>query len=362
MAVPLITTAGGPEQILRNYWREQLLDILKNNLIAADLMEKQTIPANRGNVIEFHRINSFPKQPAAQNQLLGWSNSTSLKGRSFTVDSVVYGLELITNDLVMSEQAIITAEPNPIPILSDRFLYNAKDTLDQWCINIMVSNTGNTATGTLPSVTYFGASTSPSVIWGDGSATLTEATLDADNPSHRVAAESFNSAYTTLRSQSALLRNGRYDALLSPEVCGDLRTDGTFQDIALKGDRRGEDKFEKAMVGDVFGVRVLESENVGTGNAGTIDATNDQLYRCPIVGVGYAARINHAKGIGVPRVNYIPPGKTDKSDPYGNVGIMTWKMYLADGGVLNPLCGVILKVASTRLKSVAQDDDKAWNT
>lgn len=367
----MTTAAGGPQGILRNYWKEQLLGILENNLMASDLMEAQTIPANSGTVIEFHRINSFSKQVFGVTQYLAYGQPTyaisgNLKGTTFTVDSVVYSLELLTNDLHMTEQAIMTAEPNPIPTLTERFLYNAKDTLDQRAINIMVNNTGNTQSATAPQVTYFGASTSVANVWGDGSQTLTEATLDADNPSHRIAAETFNTAYTTLRSQSARFRKSssgrkRYDALVAPELCGDLRTDATFQDIALKGYDRGEDKFEAAMIGDVFGVRVVEDENVSIGAAGTVDATNDQIIRCPVVGQGYAARISHAKGIGVPQVNYIPPGKADKYDPYGLIGIMTWKIYQTDGGILNPLAGVIVRCATTRSKSTSQDDDSTWD-
>jgi N4-gp56 family major capsid protein len=364
MAV-IISTSGGPEGILRNYWKEQLLGILENQLMAGDLMDQQVIPANSGRVCEFHRINSFSKQVTGVSSFLGYASFGDLKGRTFNVDSVVYTLELITNDLQMDEISIIASEPNPIPTLTERFLYNAKDTLDQRHINIMVNNTGNTQSATAPSVEYFGASVSVTNVWGDGSQTLTEATLDADNPSHRIAAETFNTAYTNLRSASARFRTGgsrrkAYDALISPEVAGDLRTDATFQDIALKGNQRGEDKFEQAMLGEVFGVRVTEDENVSIGAAGTIDA-NDQIIRCPVVGQGYAARISHAKGIGVPQVNYLPPSKTDKNDPYGLVGILTWKIYQTDGGIINPLSGNIIRVATTRSKSTSQDDDSTWD-
>jgi N4-gp56 family major capsid protein len=360
MAVHLTTNVPSTS-LLRNYWQDQLQRMLDNQLLAADLIEQQTIPANSGNVIEFRRIGKFSKQVTGVSQILGYMTFGDLKGRSWTVDSVVCSLVLLTNDLQISEQDIMTAEPNPIPALTDEFLYNAKDTIDQRCINIMVNNTGNTQSATAPSVNYAGASTSVANIWGDGSQTLTEATLDADNPSHRVAAESFNSAYTLLRSRSAKPRNGRvYDCLVSPEIAGDLRTDATFQDIALKGAQRGEDKFEMASIGTVFGVRVMEDENVGVGAAGTVDSVNDQIVRCPIVGRGYAARISHAKGIGVPQVNFIPPGKADKADPYGLVGILTWKVYMAEQGILNPLAGCILRVATTRAKSVTQTDDSTW--
>lgn len=359
----LLTTTGGPEQILRNYWKDTLLNILENQLLASDLAEPQVIPANSGNVIEFHRINSFPKQMLGVTTYQGYLTTTGMKGQSFTVDSVVYGIELLTNDLRLDKKSIMTAIPNPIPTLTERFMYNVKDTLDQRMINIMVNNTGNTQSATAPSVTYFGSSVSVSNTWGDGSQTLTEATLDADNPSHRIAAETFNTVYTRLRSRSAKPRRGQraYDGLLAPELCGDLRTDATFQDLALKGNQRGEDKFEQASIGTVFGVRVMEDENVGIGTAGTIDATNDQIFRCPVVGDGYVARISHASGVGVPGVNYIPPGKRDKADPHGLVGIMTWEVWAATGGILNPLAGEIIRAATTRTKNTSQTDDAGWD-
>jgi N4-gp56 family major capsid protein len=359
----MTTVIGGPEQILRNYWQDRLLDILENQLMAGDLCDTQVIPANSGAVIEFHRINSFPKQVAGVTEQQGYLTNTGMKGQSFTVDSVVYGLALLTNDLRLTEKAIMTAEPNPVPTLTDRFLYNAKDTLDQRYINIMVCNLGTTNSATAPSVTYFGASTSVAVTWGDGSQTLTEATLDANNPSHRIAAETFNSAYTGLKSRSARPRGGSprkaFDCLIGPEIAGDLRTDATFQDIALRGVQRGEDKFEQAMIGEVFGVRVIEDENVSVNFPGTVN-TSDQIIRCPVVGEGYVARISHAKGIGVPQVNFIPPNKPDHADPHGLVGILTWKVYTGTGGVLNPFAGQIIKVATTRAKSTAQDDDSTW--
>lgn len=360
----LQTGSGGPEQILREYWSGKLLDILENQLMASDLCDVQVIPANSGNIIELHRINSFAKQVTGVSQFLGYMTFGDLKGRSFVVDSLVYTLELLTNDLQLTEQAIMTAEPNPVPTLSDRFLYNARDTLDQRAINIMVCNVGNTNSPTPPSVDYHGSSVSVEVTWGDGSQTLTEATLDADNPSHRIAAETFNSAYTAMRSRRARFRKGAYNALVSPEVAGDLRTDATFQEIALKGFHRGEDKFEKAMIGNVFGINVIEDENVSVGAPGTVDS-GDQIIRCPVVGEGYCSRISHAKGVGVPQVNFIPPGKADKADPYGLMGIMTWKIYQANGGVMNPAAGQIIKVATTRQKSEATRDSEGltgWDT
>jgi len=358
----LTTTAGGPAGILRNYWKQQLLDILRNNLLAGDLCDVQVIPANSGNVIEFHRINSFSKQVTGISEFFGYMTFANLKGKTFTVDSVVYGLEPIGNDIELTEKTIMTAEPNPVPTLTDRFLYNAKDTIDQRLINIMVSNVGNTQSSTAPSVTYFGASVSTAITWGDGSATLTEATLDAGNPSHRIAAETFNTAYTALKSRSAKPPTGRkrFASLLAPEIAGDLRTDGTFQDIAEKGFQKGEDKFENALIGSVFGVDVMEDENVSINTAGTVNSS-DQIVRCPVVGDGYVARISYAKGIGVPQINYLPPGKADKADPYGMVGILVWKSYAATGGVLNPLAGQLIKVATTRAKSTSQDDDSVWN-
>jgi len=349
----LQTGSGGPDELLRNYWQNQLMKVLRNDLLAGDLMDKQTIPAYSGRTVEFRRISSFSKQVTGVSQHLGYATQGDLKGRTFSIDSVVYSLELITNDLEIEELAAITTEPNAIPDLTEEFFQNAKDTCDQRYINIMVNNTGNTASATAPSVEYMGASVSVTNIWGDGSQTLTEATLDADNPSHRIAAETFNTASTQLKMQRAKPRmasRAGYDALIPSEIAGDLRTDATFQDIALKGDMRGEDKFERGMIGEVFNVRVTEDQNVSTGVKGTVDSTNDYIIRCPVVGLKYAAIIDHAKGIGRPRVNFLPPSKADKNDPYGLMGILTWKMYQATGGIVNPRAGVIIRCATTRAK------------
>lgn len=360
--VTITTLQGGAQGLLRNYWKGTLEDILHNQLMASDLAGVEMIPANSGAVIEFHRITNFRKQMLGSSEFIGWMSPADLKGQSFSVDSVVYGVELLTNDLEITEKTIMTAEPNPVPELTSEFLYNAKDTLDQRMINKMVSNTGNTQSATVPSITYFGNSVSVTTVWGDGSQTLTEATLDADNPSHRIAAETFNTAYTVLRSQSAKPRSGNeYDCLIAPQIAGDLRTDATFQDIALKGQQRGEDKFERASIGTVFGVRVIEDENVNIGAAGTVDATNDTIIRCPVIGKGYIKRISYAKGLGVPVVNFLPPGKADKADPHGLMGILTWRVYDAVGGVVNPLCGVIIKAVTTRARNTAQTDDAIWN-
>jgi hypothetical protein len=128
-------------------------------------------------------------------------------------------------------------------------------------------------------------------------------------------------------------------------VATDLRVDATFQEIALKGFRKGEDKFESASIGDVFGCLVMESPNAAVNFPGTIDSTNDEIVRCPIFGDEYAMTVSHAAGAGRPRVTYIPPTPS-AADPYGNNGYLTWKFYFA-GVVVNPINGVILKVATT---------------
>jgi hypothetical protein len=104
--IPNQTTSTGPAGILRNYWKEQLLDILENELMAADLLDEQVIPANSGNVIEFHRINSFAKQIRGVSEWQGYL-TPGPKGQSFAVDSIVYGLDLLTNDLEITEKAML---------------------------------------------------------------------------------------------------------------------------------------------------------------------------------------------------------------------------------------------------------------
>ena len=366
-----ITTA--PATLFQDHFQDVLDSYLENNLLAGGLFEDVTLPANQGHTVDFHRLVTFAKQtiglsgglvPGAGEQFgsahpLIHATAGQLKNRSYTIDSVSAQLTLVGNDLNLSELSIISSKPNPVPALSRAFLYNASDTLDQMYVNWLVCNTvdGSTNTGTVPSATIGGASVSVAVTWGDGSATLTEATLDADIPSHRIAAETFNTAEATLRAGSAKPRSGAlFDALISPQLAGDLRIDGTFQDIALKGQNRGENKFERATIGEVFGCRVMVSENVIVrGASGTIDAANDTIVRCPVVGAGYAKRISHASGVGRPSVRFIAPSPS-AADVYGLNGFLMWKVYKA-AVVLQPLAGNIIKCATTRPRNIVQADD-----
>lgn len=361
-----VTTTAGVAAILRNYFEQKFLERLERELIAADLCVQKVIPANSGVTVDFHRIQALPKQTTAITQTFGSAHSSVsglLKGDTWITDSVSATMELIGNDLQISELAQITAEPNPMPELSDDFLYNGSDTIDQKIINLMVCSSANGASNTLtvPSINYNGSSVSVTVVWGDGSATLTEATLDADIPTHRIAAESFNTAAYHLRNNRCPKHpklGNRWAAIISPGQAADLRLDGTFQEIALKGQKMGEEKFESASLGDVFGFTVMESQNVAVNFPGTIDATNDEIYRAPCFGRGYAAKISHAKGVGKPRVTWLPPTPT-QADPYGNNGYLVWKAYFA-GTVINPRCGVILKSASTNGSPSGAGDDANW--
>ena len=352
-----VTGDARPGLLLRQYFESTLLKALEKDLICKDLTTQKVIPANSGKAIVFHRIQNFAKATAGITENMGSAHITiyttggQLKNRAYTVDAVNATLGLFGNDLAISELLAITSEPNPMPELSRRFLFNGVDTMDQLALNLMVCSTANgtSNTGTVPSIDYDGASASVTTIWGDGSSTLTEATLDADNPVHRIAAESFNQAYGTLRQYGVpfhpKLAGRRYAAIISPGVATDLRVDATFQEIALKGFRKGEDKFESASIGDVFGCLVMESPNAAVNFPGTIDSTNDEIVRCPIFGDEYAMTVSHAAGAGRPRVTYIPPTPS-AADPYGNNGYLTWKFYFA-GVVVNPINGVILKVATT---------------
>ena len=373
MPTNVTTTTVGPAILIRNHFQDILDSYLENTLLAADLMDAEVFPANRGTSVEFHRLSPFRKAPIglSTNDVPGpgeafgsphtsVSAAGQLKGLSYVVDRIVATLRLVGNDLALSELDIMASEPNPVPSLSKAFLYNAADTLDFMYINWLVSSTatGATQSGTVPAANINGASVSVSVVWGDGSSTLTEATLDADIPSHRIAAETFNTVESTIRAQSGKPRgDGLFHGLIAPQLAGDLRIDGTFQDIALRGNNRGEGKFERATIGEVFGVRVMQSENVGNGGVpGTVD-TNDVIIRCPVVGAEYAKRISHAKGIGKPSVRFIPPAHSS-ADVYGLVGFLVWKAYLT-AVVTQPLGGAIIKAATTRARSTAQPDDIA---
>lgn len=263
-----ISTAAGPAAQLRNYFQTSLLNSLEKKLLWKDLCDQHVIPANSGKTIDFHRIANFTLQPTGVSEVMGFNatlaNGTALKQATYAIDSVPATLIQVGNDLLISEYALMTVEPSPLPALTKKFLYNGAETIDWMVAGAMTGNqaNGTTWSSTVPSANYNGSSVSTTVVWGDGSATLTEATLDADITSHLIAAESFNKAYYTLQSRGVDFHSktpGRYAAVISPGQGANLRLDSTFMEIAEKGFNRGENKFEAAAIGDVFGCRVMIS-------------------------------------------------------------------------------------------------------
>ena len=371
-----VTASAGPAAIIRQHFDTKFLQRLEMEDIVSPLLEQKIIPANSGDIVQFHRLQALALKTHALSGTLNasgagqaWGNAHpsihatagQLRGTAFVVDSVPAQLELIGDDMQISELAILTMEPNPIPELTDVFMYNGVATFAQRNLNLMVSSYANGAsnTSTVPSINYNGGSVSVGVVWGDGSATLTEATLDADSPTHRLAAESFNISTYYLRANKVpvLSQFGLYGSFVSNGQAADLRMDGTFQEIALKGTMRGENKFERALVGDLFGCRVMETPFV-YGAAGTIDATNDEIHRGVVFGQGYAAKVSHKTGVGRPRFSLLMPSPSP-ADPYGNVAFLVWKAYAA-GTVINPVAGRILKSATTNLRSTTGGDAGSW--
>lgn len=355
-----VTGDANPATLLRTYFDKALMARLEKELIWKDLVQEKVVPMNSGRVVAFHRIQNLRLSVVGITQTFGSAHSTVsglLKGKTYIVDEVTAGLSTYGDDLEISELLMITSEPNPIPELQDIFFYNAAASIDQKLAFSMSGIQGETASGTVPSANYNDATVSVSVVWGDASATLTEATLDADIPTHRIAAETFNRAYANLRNDQVPFHRrfpGRYAAVISPGQASDLRLDGTFQEIALKGFKAGENKFEMAKVGDVFGCAVMESA-LTSASAGTVDGTNDQIHRGVVFSDIYYYNVAHSKGVGRPRVNFIPPSPS-AADPMGNNGYMSWKHYWA-GTVVNPLAGEIVKTATTVIRGTAGYDD-----
>jgi len=366
------TGTANASVLLRTHFDAALMDRLKKDLIFKDLVNEKVFPAGKGMTIAFHRIQAMKLAPVGlsagivDGQAFGNAHPSihatagQLRGLTYAVDEVTTTLNIYGEDLSITELLMMTSEPNPVPELMDIFTTAAAATIDQKLAWGLSGNTSYAASATVPAADYNDASTSVAVVWGDGSQTLTEATLDADNPVHIISVESFNQARRLLRTYNVPYHKkapGGYISVISPGQAANLRLDGTFQDIALKGVKMGEEKFENAQVGKVMGIMVLESPHVSF-SAGTVDSTNDEIHRAPCFGDGYYYSVSHAKGVGKPSVNFIPPTPS-AADVYGVNGFISWKWYWA-GAVVAPLNGVILKTATTGLHpSVGYDNQTA---
>lgn len=361
-------------KLLRDYFVDSFLQRLDYELIAGDLMSAETVRPNSGLQVVFHRVQNLPLRIAGISGGAGQGFGSAhqdihttagrLFGTTYAIDVVSVPLSLMGNDMELTELNIITAEPNIIPELTDVFFRNGAASLEQRYLNLMVCSSVNgvSQTGTVPAIQYNGASVSVGTVWGDGSATLTEATLNADLPTHRISVESINQATHTLRNQRALKHQslGAFAGLITVGQATELRLDSTFQELAVKGGQPGGiAKFESASIGTVFGVKLMETPMLSGGDvAGVIDGTNDEIHRAIVFGAGYAKRITHATGVGKPNVTFMPP-KPDRADVYGLNGFLMWKLYMA-GVVTNPLAGCLIKTATTNVSNTTGGDAVNW--
>src|SRR3990167_5305845 len=244
----ITTGTANASVLLRTHFDAALMDRLKKDLIFKDLVNEKVFPANKGMTIAFHRIQAMKLAPVglSAGDVLGqhWgaahaSISGNLRGLTYVVDEVTTTLNIYGEDLSITELLMMTSEPNPVPELMDIFTTAAAATMDQKLAWGLSGNTSYAASATVPSADYNDATVSVSTVWGDGSQTLTEATLDADNPVHTISVESFNQARTLLPTYNVPYHKrapGGYISVISPGQAANLRLDGTFQDIALKGE------------------------------------------------------------------------------------------------------------------------------
>ena len=360
-------------KLLRDYFVDSFLQRLDYELIGGDLMTVETVRPNAGLQVVFHRVQNLPLRVAGISGGAGqgfgsahpniYTTAGQIYGTTYAIDHVSVPLSLMGNDMELTELNIITAEPNIIPELTDVFFRNGAASLEQRYLNLMVCSSVNgvSQTGTAPSIEYNGASVSVGTVWGDGSATLTEATLNADLPTHRISVETINQATHTLRNQRALKHPsiGAFAGLITVGQATELRLDSTFQELAVKaGQPGGIAKFESASIGTVFGVKLMETPMLSVNWAGTIDATNDEINRGVVFGAGYAKRITHGTGVGKPNVTFMQP-KPDRADVYGLNGFLMWKLYMA-GVVTNPLAGVLVKTCTTNGTNQTGGDAVNW--
>src|SRR3990167_2914031 len=231
------TGTANASVLLRTHFDAALMDRLKKDLIFKDLVNEKVFPAGKGMTIAFHRIQAMKLAPVGlsagivDGQAFGNAHPSihatagQLRGLTYAVDEVTTTLNIYGEDLSITELLMMTSEPNPVPELMDIFTTAAAATIDQKLACGLSGNTSYAASATV----------SVSTVWGDGSQTLTEATLDADNPVHTISVESFNQARRLLRTYNVPYHKrapGGYISVISPGQAANLRLDGTFQDIA----------------------------------------------------------------------------------------------------------------------------------
>lgn len=281
---------------MKTFYDMTLIDLAEPELVHAQFGQKRPIPKGGGKIIEFRQFSSLPKA------LTPLTEGVTPDGRNITVTNKTATISQFGDYVTVSDLLELTAIDNVIVETTKLIASQAGRTLDTVVRNILAGGTN---------VFYQPKSAGTAVTSRaglDATCTLTPATV------RKVAG--------LLKRVNAKKIDGKYVAIIHPDVATDLMGTTEWQEAQKYVN---PDKIYNGEIGELYGVRFVESSEAKIWNDNTNDGTPTGLavYGCLFFGAN-AYGVTDITGGGLEHI-VKQKGSAGTADPLNQRSTIGWK-------------------------------------
>ena len=236
------STGNDLSPTMKTFYRTSLLENARNEHYFNQFGQKQPLPKNGGNKVEWRRFETFDKA------LTPLTEGVTPSGRNVNMTKIEAELNQYGDYTTVSDRLELEAVDPIIMLATEEHGAQAGDTLDTITRNVLIAGTN---------VIYAGGKTSRNALGNTD--TITPTVVDQ--------------AYTFLKKMKAPTINGDYIAVIHPSVAYDLRESNGWLDVHKYAQPT---EIFNGEIGKLHNVRFVETteEKIWKGEGLTEDAEN----------------------------------------------------------------------------------------
>ena len=332
---PTQSTTSAVQYLLSTYYDKNLLEQLKQQVQLYPLGQVKPLPKNAGAVVKWSRY-------SLMGEVDELTEGTAPTAQALSAVNVTATLTQLGGYTVTTDLVEMTAIDNQVLSALQQLSYQAALSIDRYALRTILGITGadNSSTDVfIPEAStqvtrngllmkYFGTATTISAIG-------TANTMDIAEVEDAVA------YLKTLNAPP--MADGKYVAVAHPKLIQQIRTDATAVVSWSDWQRNtagGQEKMYNGEVGDIAGVRFVESTHTFFHSSGA--GAGASAHYMPIIGRAAFGVVDFDGGI---KTYVKTPNENDSSNPLNQWSTVGWK-WTGACRVLNPSGGLILVVGA----------------
>lgn len=289
---PNVTTAAGMSPEMKTYYDKLLIQMAEPELVHEQFGQKRPIPKNGGKTIEFRQFDPLPELTTPLTE------GVTPDGQSLSVKSVESTVKQYGGYVTVSDQLELTAIDNVIVEATKAIAGQAGRTMDGIVREILVAGTN--------------------VMYGGGVASRAALAYTSETSNCNMTVDLVRKAVRTLEAQNAPRINGKYIAIIHPNVKYDLMGDPKWRN---PHEYKDTTELYRGEIGELYGVRFIENTRAKVFKAS--GASDADVYATLIFGAD-AYGVTEIEGGGMEHI-VKPKGSGGTADPLNQRSTVGWK-------------------------------------